>query len=88
MLENRCWMKDVLKKQSFHFSKLSPQYKEQWHETHVGEAEPPTQVPDDLLENLVRGRKLNLTMWYLHQLYVDDILSLGERNQVANTLVG
>lgn len=68
MLENWCWMKDVLKKLSCHFSKLSPQYREQWHEKHFGDAEPPTHVPDELLENLTKGRKLNLTMWYLHQL--------------------
>lgn len=66
MLENWCWMKDVLKKLSCHYSKLSPQYRDHWREKHPEDAEPPTQIPDELLENLIKGRKVNLVTWYLY----------------------
>lgn len=68
MLENWCWMKDELRRMSFHYSHLSPKHQELWQAEHPGETTPPETIPDDLLDSLVASRTLNRALWFLRQL--------------------
>lgn len=68
MLENWCWMKDELKRMSCHFTKLDPELLRNWQKNHPGEEVPPEQIPNELLDGLVRSRKHNRALWYLRQL--------------------
>ncbi|KAF7546701.1 hypothetical protein G7Z17_g8250 [Cylindrodendrum hubeiense] len=68
MPENWCWMKDELKRMSCHYTKLDPENLENWHQKHPGKQAPPEQIPEELLDSLVRSRKHNRALWYLRQL--------------------
>ncbi|RFU25411.1 hypothetical protein B7463_g10923, partial [Scytalidium lignicola] len=68
MLENWCWMRDELKQMSCHYTTLDSKYLNKWQEEHPGENCPPATIPDDIIDNLIRNRNLNRTLWFLYQL--------------------
>jgi len=68
MLENWCWMKTELKKLSRHHAAIDDNYLKAWVEEHPGEALPPAEMPDDMLDSLVASRNWNRAMWFLGQL--------------------
>lgn len=71
LLENWCWNPQQLKVLSQHYSYLSPEYLESWQSENVEtRSQPSEKIPDDIIANLVRTKKLNNGMWYLHQLKV------------------
>jgi metallopeptidase MepB len=56
MLESFCWMKDMLKSMSCHYTRVDQQYAEAWQAANPGCPLPPETIPDDLVESLVRSR--------------------------------
>lgn len=67
MLENWCFIPEQLRKLSKHYSYISPEYLELWKSRNEGEARPPEQVPDFLIERIV-GRQKNDALHYLGQI--------------------
>jgi len=70
MLENWCWTPSQLKALSHHYSKLSSDYKAAWREQVGKEAEEPKeQLPDELIENLIKTKHVNDALFNLRQLH-------------------
>ncbi|KAF1811981.1 thimet oligopeptidase [Eremomyces bilateralis CBS 781.70] len=73
MLENWCWDPAQLKALSKHYSYLSPDLAAAWKdglpEAEKGNAAPEEQIPDALLEKLVRTKHVNAAMFNLRQLH-------------------
>ena len=70
MLENWCWTPSQLKALSKHYSTLSPDYQAAWRESAQTHAEEPQeQLPDDLIENLIKTKNLNGALFNLRQLH-------------------
>jgi len=69
MLENWCWTPSQLKSLSRHYSTLSPEYLKTWEESAGGKPRPPEQIPDDLIENLIRTKHVNDALFNLRQLH-------------------
>jgi metallopeptidase MepB len=71
MLENWCWIPDVLQELSCHYSKLSPSYLDKWRRDHPGEVmDPPKQISRHFVDSLVKRRYAHKGMYYLRMLYV------------------
>ncbi|KAM3526261.1 hypothetical protein MY4038_006913 [Beauveria bassiana] len=58
MLENWCWIAQVLVSMSMHYSHLRPEYREKWQREHPGEEQPPKQLPDEIAHALVKSISL------------------------------
>ncbi len=70
MLENWCWTPSQLKSLSRHYSYLSDDYSKSWQENAKnGKSQPPEQIPDELLDNLIRTKHVNDAMAELRQLH-------------------
>jgi metallopeptidase MepB len=69
MLENWCWTPSQLKALSQHYSALSPEYEAAWKEQAKGESKPDAQLPDELIENLIKTKHVNDAMFTLRQLH-------------------
>lgn len=74
MLENWCWTPSQLKALSHHYSSLSPEYEDAWRASlPSGEGEstpkPDPQLPDDLIERLIKTKHVNDAMFNLRQLH-------------------
>lgn len=70
MLENWCWTPSQLKSLSKHYSTISPEYYEAWKEAssdHKGK--PDAQIPDDLIQKLIKTKNLNGALFNLRQLH-------------------
>jgi metallopeptidase MepB len=70
MLENWCWMKDELRQMSCHYTKAKPECLAEWRRENPGRDDPPEQIPDRLLNPLIKSRAINKALWYLRQLFV------------------
>lgn len=70
MLENWCWMKSVLEELSCHYTTLDKNYLADWQKQHPSEPNPPTKIPEGLVENLIKHRYFNRGLYHLYQLYV------------------
>ncbi|KAL9611560.1 MAG: hypothetical protein Q9167_003807 [Letrouitia subvulpina] len=70
MLENWCWTPSQLKALSHHYSSLSPEYEAAWRE-NAGpqEQRPEPQLPDELIENLIKTKHVNDALFNLRQLH-------------------
>ncbi|KAL1885977.1 metalloendopeptidase [Paecilomyces lecythidis] len=69
MLENWCWAPSQLKSLSKHYSAISPEYLKEWQEHNNGKSQPPEQIPDDVIENLIRTKHVNDALFNLRQLH-------------------
>lgn len=60
LLEYWCWTPDVLKKMSCHYSYLSEDYKKEWQSGQDdGAIQPPKQIPQQLITDLVASKNVN-----------------------------
>jgi metallopeptidase MepB len=71
MLENWCWTASQIKSLSKHWSYLTPEYKQAWHEEAAknGETQPPESMPDDLIQSIISTRHVNDALFNLRQLH-------------------
>lgn len=69
MLENWCWTPSQLKSLSKHYSALSPEYLAGWKEQAHGKPQPPENIPDEVIENLIRTKHVNDALFNLRQLH-------------------
>lgn len=69
MLENWCWTPSQLKSLSKHYSTLSPEYLSGWQEQAEGKTPPAEQIPDEVIENLIRTKHVNDALFNLRQLH-------------------
>lgn len=78
MLEYWTWLPSQLKSLSKHYSYLSPEYEQAWRETVKGNGttagnitatRPPETLPDDLIETLIKSRRVNGALGALSQLH-------------------
>lgn len=69
MLENWCWTPSQLKSLSKHYSTISPEYYKAWKE-HAGEKpDPAAEIPDELIQNLIKTKHVNAALFNLRQLH-------------------
>ncbi|KAJ5080906.1 hypothetical protein N7456_013616 [Penicillium angulare] len=74
MLENWCWTPSQLRSLSRHYSSLSPEYLAGWQEAQQARGKtatsPPSEnIPDDVIENLIRTKHVNDALFNLRQLH-------------------
>lgn len=69
MLENWCWTPSQLKALSHHYSSLSPEYEAAWREQQKGQSKPDVQLPDELINNLIKTKHVNDALSNLRQLH-------------------
>ena len=70
MLENWCWTPSQLKALSHHYSWLSPESEAAWREqADKDQPQPEKQLPDELIENLIKTKHVNDALFNLRQLH-------------------
>lgn len=74
LLGNWCWDREILKRLSCHYTLLNEQHLSEWHERYPKAPDPPPQIPDDLLEPIVRSRNTHRVLKLLHILRVSSSL--------------
>lgn len=69
LLEYWCWVPECLEKLSGHYSYLSDEYEQHWKtkQTRKDTSQPPKEIPDDLVRNLVAAKQLNQGILTLRQ---------------------
>ncbi|KAF9877612.1 putative peptidase family M3 [Colletotrichum karsti] len=71
MLENWCWTPSQLKTLGKHYSSLSPEYLKLWQSKSTESQKPPCEeLPDDMIESLVRSKYVNSALFHLNQLCI------------------
>jgi metallopeptidase MepB len=68
-LENFCWLPSELGKMSCHYTCLPghPEYLTQWREKHPGAENPPEKIPENVVNDLVRRRFVDMGIWWANQ---------------------
>ncbi|KAK5995769.1 Saccharolysin [Cladobotryum mycophilum] len=88
LLENWCWMPDVLQGMSCHYTNLDPQALEGWRKDHTGAADPPAKIPIEMVQTLARRRYVNRGLYHLNQLAVSmfdlKIHNFSSDEEIAN----
>lgn len=70
MLENWCWTPSQIKALSHHYSWLSPEYEAAWRDqAGKDQPQPEKQLPDELIENLIKTKHVNDALFNLRQLH-------------------
>ena len=69
MLENWCWTPSVLRLLSRHYSYLSSEYFDHWKERVEREPQPQEQIPDAMIESILRAEHVNGALFHLRQLH-------------------
>ncbi|KNG91709.1 putative thimet oligopeptidase [Aspergillus nomiae NRRL 13137] len=69
MLENWCWTPSVLRLLSRHYSYLSSEYFAYWKERVDREPQPQEQMPDTMIESILRAKHVNGALFHLRQLH-------------------
>ncbi|RAL04267.1 M3 family metallopeptidase [Aspergillus ibericus CBS 121593] len=67
-LENWCWLPEVLKSISCHYTTIDPNYLTKWRSQNPDLPDPPEKIPDELVENLVKHRYWGRGLYHLEQL--------------------
>jgi len=64
MLENWCWSRNELRSLSKHYSYLSPEFKQTYLDSAdtKGTTQPPEQIPDDLVDSLLKTKHVNANL--------------------------
>lgn len=60
MLEQWCWLPDVLQRLSRHYARVDPAFREVWHKEHPGEELPPERIPATLVAQRIARRPGNV----------------------------
>ncbi|KAJ3541518.1 hypothetical protein NM208_g4574 [Fusarium decemcellulare] len=69
-LENYCWMEEVLRRLSRHYTNLEPSYLEDWRDRNPDTPVPPREIPSELVQPLIRNRYMNRASYHLKQLAI------------------
>lgn len=69
MLENWCWTPSQLKSLSKHYSTISPEYYKAWKEHAGDKPDPAAEIPDELIQNLIKTKHVNAALFNLRQLH-------------------
>ncbi|KAI9692965.1 MAG: hypothetical protein M1822_004960 [Bathelium mastoideum] len=73
MLENWCWTPSQLRGLSKHYSHVAPSYADEYAEALKAKGEPvelaPEQMPDELIDSIVRTKHVNDALFNLRQLH-------------------
>lgn len=69
MLENWCWTPSQLKSLSKHYSYLSQKYLEAWKDQVEGKPQPPEQIPQEVIDKIIRTKHVNDALLNLRQLH-------------------
>ncbi|KAJ5984603.1 hypothetical protein N7481_006702 [Penicillium waksmanii] len=75
MLENWCWTPSQLRALSTHYATLSPAYLKGWQEAQgragkdASAPAPAAQIPDEVINNLIRTKHVNDALFNLRQLH-------------------
>jgi metallopeptidase MepB len=75
MLENWCWTPSQLRALSTHYATLSPGYLRGWQEAQgragkdASAPAPAAQIPDEVINNLIRTKHVNGALFNLRQLH-------------------
>lgn len=70
MLENWCWIEDILYDLAHHYTSLNPTFAEAWKAENSHETElPPSKPPRELLRNLIQSRYAGAALTTLRQLH-------------------
>ncbi|PYI05624.1 zincin [Aspergillus sclerotiicarbonarius CBS 121057] len=67
-LENWCWLPDVLKNISRHYTTLNPNYLAKWRNQNPGLPDPPEKIHNESVDNLVKYRYWGRGLYHLEQL--------------------
>ncbi|KJR86848.1 metallopeptidase MepB [Sporothrix schenckii 1099-18] len=60
MLEQWCWLPDVLRQLSWHYTRVDQSFKEVWHKEHPGEDLPPERIPESHIAQRIARRPGNI----------------------------
>ncbi|KAK9386936.1 peptidase family M3 [Lipomyces mesembrius] len=70
MLEEWCWMQDVLESLSCHHTSLDPSSLQKWRSEHPGQPDPATKIPAHLVNMLIERRYASRASYHLHHLSI------------------